>query len=101
MPEQATSAGSNNSEKVGPIFTGVGKRLKAPGMFWRKENVEPMLYMRAQALTSRWDEMMGQVQNIAKYDRRRDVYLEPTPPCPKPIQSLLTPANSDYQGVAA
>lgn len=79
----------------------INQRLKAPGMFWRKENVEPMLYMRAQALTSRWDEMMGQVQNIAKYDRRRDVYLEPTPPCPKPIQSLLTPVNSDVQGAAA
>jgi hypothetical protein len=61
----------------------INQRLKAPGMFWCKENIEPMLYMRAQALTSRWEEMMGQVQTIAKYDRRRDVYLEPTPPCPK------------------
>ena len=79
----------------------INQRLKAPGMFWCRENVEPMLFMRAQALTSRWDEMMKQVHNIAKYDRRRDVYLEPTPPCPKPIHSLLTPANSDVKGVAA
>jgi len=79
----------------------INQRLKAPGMFWRRENVEPMLFMRAQALTSRWDEMMLQVQNIAKYDRRRDVYLEPTPPCPKPIHSLLILANSDFQGIAA
>lgn len=79
----------------------INQRLKAPGMFWRKENIEPMLYMRAQALTSRWDEMMGQILNIAKYDRRRDVYLEPTPPCPKPIESLLTPANPTVQGAAA
>jgi len=79
----------------------INQRLKAPGMFWRTENIEPMLYMRAQALTSRWGELMGQVQTIGKYDRRRDVHLEPTPPCPKPIQGLLTPANSDIQGIAA
>lgn len=79
----------------------VNQRLKAPGTFWRTENIEPMLYMRAQALTSRWDEMMGQVQTIGKYDRRRGVCIEPTPPCPKPIHSLLTPANSEVQGVAA
>lgn len=79
----------------------INQRLKAPGMFWREENIEPMLYMRAQALTSRWEEMMGQIQTIAKFDRRRDVYLEPTPPFQKPIHSLLTPANSELQGVAA
>ena len=79
----------------------INQRLKAPGMFWRRENIESMLFMRAQALSSRWDEMMCQVQNIAKYDRRRDVYVEPTPPCPKPVHSLLTSANSDIQGIAA
>lgn len=79
----------------------INQRLKAPGMFWRKENIEPMLYMRAQALTSRWEEMMGQVQTIAKYDRRRTVQIDPTPPCPKPIPNLLTPANSKIQSVAA
>ncbi|MFZ4780062.1 MAG: hypothetical protein ACOYM3_32300 [Terrimicrobiaceae bacterium] len=79
----------------------INQRMKSPGMFWRWENIEPMLYMRAQALTSRWEEMMRHVQTIAKFDRRRDVSIEPTPPCPKPIHSLLTPANSDIQHVAA
>lgn len=79
----------------------INQRLKAPGMFWRKENIEPMLYMRAQALTSRWEEMMGQVHTVARFDRRRNVCIEPTPTIQKPIHSLLTPANSEIQGVAA
>lgn len=36
----------------------VNLRLKGPGIFWRDENSEPMLYLRAHLKAGRWDEMV-------------------------------------------
>ena len=36
----------------------VNLRLKGPGIFWRDENSEAMLYLRAHLKAGRWDEML-------------------------------------------
>ena len=36
----------------------VNLRLKGPGIFWREENAEAMLYLRAHLKAGRWDEMV-------------------------------------------
>lgn len=79
----------------------INQRLKAPGTFWRKERVEPMLYMRAQALTGRWEEMMAQVHETARRDRRRNVQIEPATLCTDSLESLLIPFKSSDVGIAA
>ena len=36
----------------------INLRLKGPGIFWREENAEAMLYLRAHLKAGRWDEMV-------------------------------------------
>ena len=36
----------------------VNLRLKGPGIFWRGENAEAMLYLRAHLKAGRWEEMV-------------------------------------------
>ena len=36
----------------------VNLRLKGPGIFWRVENAEAMLYLRAHLKAGRWEEMV-------------------------------------------
>jgi hypothetical protein len=50
----------------------INLRLKGNGIYWREENAEGMLVLRAAALTGRWEETMGQVQAAMATDRRRD-----------------------------
>ena len=47
-------------------------RLKGNGIYWREENAEAMLALRAAALTGRWEETMGRVQAAMAKDRRRE-----------------------------
>jgi hypothetical protein len=50
----------------------INLRIKAPGMFWHRDNAEKMIFMRAQILTGRWNQICKhtfnklalQVQNI-------------------------------------
>jgi len=50
----------------------INLRLKGKGIYWRQENAEGMLVLRAAALTGRWQETMGRVQAAMGRDRRRD-----------------------------
>jgi len=36
----------------------INLRLKGNGIFWREENAEAMLQVRAQVITNRWDERL-------------------------------------------
>jgi hypothetical protein len=50
----------------------INLRLKGNGIYWREENAEAMLVLRAAALTGRWQETMERVQAAMARDRRRD-----------------------------
>jgi hypothetical protein len=50
----------------------INLRLKGNGIYWRQENAEAMLVLRAAALTGRWQETMERVQAAMAGDRRRD-----------------------------
>jgi hypothetical protein len=47
-------------------------RLKGNGIYWREENAEAMLVLRAVALTGRWEETMERAHAAMAEDRRRD-----------------------------
>jgi hypothetical protein len=50
----------------------INLRLKGNGIYWREENAEAMLVLRAAALTGRWEEMMERTHTAMARDRRRD-----------------------------
>jgi hypothetical protein len=50
----------------------INLRLKGNGIYWREENAEAMLVLRAAALTGRWQETMERTQAAMSSDRRRD-----------------------------
>jgi hypothetical protein len=50
----------------------INLRLKGNGIYWREENAEGMLVLRAAAVTARWEETMERVQAAMAEDRRRD-----------------------------
>jgi hypothetical protein len=56
----------------------INLRLKGNGIYWREENAEGMLVLRAAAVTGRWEETMGRVQEAMAEDRRRDWRWEAT-----------------------
>jgi hypothetical protein len=50
----------------------INLRLKGNGIYWKSENAEAMLVLRAAALTGRWEETMGRARESMGRDRRRD-----------------------------
>ncbi len=54
----------------------INLRLKGNGIYWREENAEAMLVLRAAALTGRWEEMMERTHAAMAMDRRRDWHWE-------------------------
>jgi hypothetical protein len=50
----------------------INLRLKGNGIYWREENAEAMLVLRAAVLTGRWEETMERAQAAMTKDRRRD-----------------------------
>jgi hypothetical protein len=50
----------------------INLRLKGNGIYWKEENAEAMLVLRAAVLTGRWEETMGRAQAAMATDRRRD-----------------------------
>ena len=50
----------------------INLRLKGNGIYWREENVEGMLVLRAAVLTGRWAEVMAATHEAMREDRRRD-----------------------------
>jgi hypothetical protein len=54
----------------------INLRLKGNGIYWREENAEAMLVLRAAALTGRWEETMERVQVAMARDQRGDWHWE-------------------------
>ena len=50
----------------------INLRPKGNGIYWREENAEAMLVLRAAVLTGRWEETMERTQAAMARDRRRD-----------------------------
>jgi hypothetical protein len=50
----------------------INLRLKGHGIYWREENAEAMLALRAAAVTGRWEETMERTHAAMARDRRRD-----------------------------
>jgi hypothetical protein len=50
----------------------INLRLKGNGIYWKPENAEAMLVLRAAALTGRWEETMNRARASMATDRRRD-----------------------------
>jgi hypothetical protein len=50
----------------------INLRLKGNGIYWKEENAEAMLVLRAAVLTGRWQETMERAQAAMAEDRRRD-----------------------------
>jgi hypothetical protein len=50
----------------------INLRLKGSGIYWREENAEAMLVLRAAVLTGRWQETMERTHAAMATDRRRD-----------------------------
>ncbi len=57
----------------------VNLRVKGPDIFWIEENVEAVIYLRAQALTGRWEEMMSNVRAHSQRTRNLAWKWEATP----------------------
>ncbi len=67
----------------------INLRLKCPSAFWYIENAEGVLYLRAQALTGRWDDLMKTLHKRGTQTRSRDWKWEPTP------MSCIAPENEE------
>ena len=57
----------------------VNLRVKGPGMFWKVEHAEAVIYLRAQALTDRWEEMLERVRRHAMRTRDLEWTWQATP----------------------
>jgi hypothetical protein len=85
----------------------INLRLKGNGIYWREENAEAMLALRAAALTGRWEETMERVQAVMATDRRRDWQWE-APDIEAELNSgvpikppAAQPQSSEQQGAIA
>ena len=47
-------------------------RLKGNAIYWREENAEAMLQIRALVLTNRWDERLGELHQLQLHDGRTE-----------------------------
>jgi transposase-like protein len=57
----------------------INLRVKGAGMFWTPENAEAVIYLRAQALTDRWEEMLERVRKHAMRTRDLEWKWQATP----------------------
>lgn len=57
----------------------INLRLKGNGIFWREDNAEAMLQVRAQVITNRWDERLKKMRQHLAYDGRTNWTWEPRP----------------------
>jgi hypothetical protein len=55
----------------------INLRLKSNAIFWRQENAEIMLQVRAQVMTDRWDERMVELANFRRRQAATDWQWEP------------------------
>lgn len=55
----------------------VNLRIKGNSIFWRKENAEAMLQLRAQVVTNRWDARLSELRSFHTTHRRTDWHWQP------------------------
>jgi hypothetical protein len=55
----------------------INLRLKSNAIFWREENAEIMLQVRAQVVTDRWDERMVELGTLRRQQASSDWHWEP------------------------
>lgn len=55
----------------------INLRLKGSGIFWREENAEGMLVLRAAVVSDRWDEAHRHVRDAVARDRRKEWHWKP------------------------
>lgn len=67
----------------------INLRIKSPGMFWCEENVERVMYLRAQILSGGWDKMTALVKQHRRVTRKYREIWTPTP------YSLKDAANAE------
>jgi len=69
----------------------INLRIKSPGMFWEEDNVEAFMYLRANALSGQWDNMLKRVHQHSRTTRKRDWKWNLTP------YSIKEEGNKIYQ----
>jgi len=57
----------------------INLRLKSNAMFWRQENAEIMMQVRAQVITDRWDERLVSLANFRRSHATGDWNWQPQP----------------------
>jgi hypothetical protein len=57
----------------------INLRMKNNGMFWREENAEIMLQLRAQVISQRWDDCQSNIRALSRTDARTDWRWTPRP----------------------
>ena len=74
----------------------INMRLKGNGTFWREENAESMLQLRALVISDRWDERVRQMRAIRRTTHRADWHWTPrdmgTAPSSPAISAVSRPA---------
>lgn len=68
----------------------VNLRLKSNAMFWREENAEAMMQVRAQVLTGQWDSRLEATRELRRHDVRVDWRWTPQPMSEKHEDNLMT-----------
>jgi hypothetical protein len=66
----------------------INLRVKSPDIFWIEDNAEAVIYLRAQAVTGRWEEMMSDVRAHSQRTRNLAWKWESTPMSVKQKQEL-------------
>ncbi len=79
----------------------INLRVKGAGMFWKEDNAEAMIYLRAQALTGRWEEMISRVQEHSRRTRDLNWKWEATPLSIKQAPNLQQKKGCRARKVAA
>ncbi|MCP3966796.1 MAG: hypothetical protein GY718_10665 [Lentisphaerae bacterium] len=69
----------------------INLRIKSPGMFWEEDNVEAFMYLRANALSGQWDNMLNSVHQYTRTTRKRDWKWNLTP------YSIKAEENKNFQ----
>jgi hypothetical protein len=62
----------------------INLRLKGNGIFWREENAESMLQLRALVISDRWDERIPQMRSCRRKTYLADWHWTPRPMTTKP-----------------
>jgi hypothetical protein len=72
----------------------INLRLKGNGIFWREENAESMLQLRALVISDRWDEQMRSMRQHRKTSHLPDWQWTPLPMTSKSEPKLKSTQNT-------